>query len=148
MQHIWRVSAGLSRCFNCTTVHLYMRLLATETRSTTGPLFTSQCLYATSLPTLYSMVWHWRISSATMVFHWPKLLALFLSSTVFPLSSFFQWVGIMRLVLWGLALPTFLMTIIINSQYHSKWLKADIQLEILQGYQKTLQNRKVRTARA
>ena len=55
-------------------------------------LFPSHCLCGTILPTLYSMVWVLSVSTVAgpMFFYWPKLLAPFLSSTVFHFSSFFQ----------------------------------------------------------
>ena len=42
------------------------------------------------LAAMYSMVWHWRISRACIILLYrPKLLSPFLSSNVFPFSSFF-----------------------------------------------------------
>ena len=83
-------------------IGMFMLLLAAEPRSPTGTLFPTPCHCGTILLTLYSIVWDWRFSRAgIMIFYWTKLLAPFLSSTVFPLSfSFSRW------VLWGWGLWT------------------------------------------
>ena len=48
--------------------------------------------------TLYSMEWYWNaLRAGPMFFKWPKLLAYFMSSIVFPLSSFVLQVGIVGL---------------------------------------------------
>ena len=69
-------------------------LLAVEPRSTPGLLFRSQCLYGSILPTLYSMVWDFRVSRAGLIlFYWPTLLASVWSSTLFTFFYFFLLVG-------------------------------------------------------
>ena len=42
-------------------IGILMRLLGAEPRSTSGPLFHSQCPCGTILLTLYSMMWDWRV---------------------------------------------------------------------------------------
>ena len=62
---------------------IFMCLLVEEPRSTSGHLFSSQCLCGMILLTIYSMVWVWQISRAERkLFYWPKLLSPFLFSTV------------------------------------------------------------------
>ena len=60
------VCAGAGYTLRCdrTSVHLCMRLLAAEPRSTAGLLFLCQYLCGTILVTPYSMVWDWRVSRA------------------------------------------------------------------------------------
>ena len=54
-----------------------------------GTFIPSQWACGTILQTLYLMVWDWRVSRAGPMFlYWPKFLSPFLSSTVFPFSSF------------------------------------------------------------
>ena len=73
-----------------------MRPLATEPRSTTGPLFFSQFPRGTILLTLYSVVCDRRVSKTGPIpFYWFRLLYQFLlffyfyySSTIFPYPSF------------------------------------------------------------
>ena len=61
-------------------------------------LIPCQCLCGTILLTLYSMVCDWWVVKARrMLFHCPKLLTPFLSSTVFLFSYFFLRVGILQL---------------------------------------------------
>ena len=89
-----RCQCGLHAVPGRTSVHLIMRLLAAEPRSTTGPSFPSQCLCGTILLPMYSMVWDWRISrSVPMLYYWPKLL----DPHCFKLSL----LSVYRLVLWG-----------------------------------------------
>ena len=64
-----------------------MHLPAAEPRIISWLLFPSVCLCGTILLTLYSMVWDWRVLIAE------PMLAYFLSSTVFHISSFFPWVN-------------------------------------------------------
>ena len=68
----------------------------------------------TILVTLYSIVWHWWFSEqGHYYFYYPQMFAPFLSSLVFPFSSFFLCVGIVWLgssdryqsLTPGLALP-------------------------------------------
>ena len=67
-----------------------MRLLAAEHRRIEGLLFLYQCLCGTIFPTQQSMVWGWKVLRAgQMLFYQPLLITPFLSSTVFPFSSFF-----------------------------------------------------------
>ena len=71
-----------------------MCLLAAEPHDIYSPL--SVC--GTILLTLYVMVWDWRVlRGGPMLFYWPRLLAPFLFSPVFPSSSSFLWVGIVGL---------------------------------------------------
>ena len=106
-----------------------MRFLAAEPRSTTGPLFPSQCSSGTILLAMCSMVWDWRVSKAGLIlFYWPKRSIPTIVFYYFPLSLFFSigWycgVGIFGLIgcislSLSLELWTFLVIIIIkiNSQ--------------------------------
>ena len=69
-----------------------------EPRSIDGLLFPYQYLCGTILVTPCLMVSDRRVSRAgPMPFYWPKLLAHFLSPTVFPFSSFILWVGVVGL---------------------------------------------------
>ena len=75
-------------------IGILMRLLAAEPRSTTGPLFPSQCPCKTFLLTLYSIVWDWRVSRAGLnAFYCHKLVYPFSSSTILHFSSFCLQVG-------------------------------------------------------
>ena len=70
-------------------IGILMCLPAVEPRSTAGLLFPSQYLSGTICLTPYSMVWDWRVSRAgPMPFLLARLLSPFLSSTIFPFSSF------------------------------------------------------------
>ena len=79
---------GLHTVFR-SNIGILIRLFAVEPCSTAGPLFPSQCFGGTIVLTMYSMVWDWRVSRAEpMLFHWPKLLYPFSSSTIFPVLVF------------------------------------------------------------
>ena len=56
-------------------IGILMGLLAAQPRSIEGHLFTCECQCGTILPTLYSMVWDWRVSRAWPIrFYWPFLV--------------------------------------------------------------------------
>ena len=89
-------SASYAPCLGRTSVHI----CASSLQNVAVPQGVCLCQYLcwTFLVTPYSMVWHWRVSRAgPMLFYWPKLLAPFLSPTVFPFSSFILWVGVVGL---------------------------------------------------
>ena len=76
---------------------LMHRLAAEPCRA--GLLFPS----GTTLLTLYSMVWDWRVSRAgPMLLYWPKLLYPYYSLLLF----FPSLLSVFRLVLWGFGLRT------------------------------------------
>ena len=82
--------AGYLRSMLWPQIGTLVRLLSEVPHRIEEPLSHSQCLYGTILLTLCSMVWDWRVSEArTIHFYRLYLLAPFLSSTDFPLSSFF-----------------------------------------------------------
>ena len=64
--------------------------LAAEPQSTAGLLFPCQYPCGMILLTLYLMVWDWQGSRQ-------GAMPPFLSPTVFPLSSFILWIGIVGL---------------------------------------------------
>ena len=69
---------------------ILMRHLDAGPRNTAGLLFSCQCLCGMILATLISTVWDGRVFRVgSMLFYWPILISPFLSSTVFPFSSFF-----------------------------------------------------------
>ena len=79
-------------------IGILIRFLVAEPSSTKVPLFLFQSPCGTILLTLYSILWDNRVSRVgQMLFYWPKLFHNFLSSTIFPFSSFHQSVGIVRL---------------------------------------------------
>ena len=82
------------------TAHWYtlMPLLVAEPHSIAEFLFPFQYLCGTILVTPYSMVWDWRVSRAgQMPFYWTSCSLPFVSSHVFPFSSFILWIGIVGL---------------------------------------------------
>ena len=80
-----------------------MRLLAAEPLSVAGLSFLSLYLGETILLThVFDGVGLAGFKSRANVFLLPKLLVPFLSSTVFPFSSFFVWIGVVGLGQKGL----------------------------------------------
>ena len=78
-------------------IGILMHHLATETRSTTGLLFSSQCPSGTILLTPYSMVWDWRVSRAEpMLFYClsssiPTIVFYYFSLSLLPILRFGLW---------------------------------------------------------
>ena len=71
---------------------ILIRHIAAKPRSTAEPLFPSQCLFGTTILTLYSMVWYWRVSRAgPMPFYLPKLLYPYYSLQLFFAFSSKGW---------------------------------------------------------
>ena len=107
-----RVTRGALDAHRCNS-----RLVAEGPRSTTGPLFTSQCPCGTFFLTPYSIMCDCRVLRAgPMLIYWLKLLYPFLSSTIF-FFLFFLSIGwycgdeVFGLIEWhslssSLALPT------------------------------------------
>ena len=76
-------------------IGMLMCLLAAEPRSIARLFFSFQYLCGTFLVKLYLTVWDWwDLRTGPMLSYWPKLLAPFLSSTVFTFYSSVLWVGI------------------------------------------------------
>ena len=67
-------------------IGILMRLLGTEPYSAGGLSFISQYSCGTILGTVYSMVRDWQVLCEPMIYYWPKLIATFLSYTVFPFT--------------------------------------------------------------
>ena len=79
-------------------IGILTHLLTIELRSIAGVLFPSRYLSGMILLTLFPMVWDWRILRAgPMSFYWPSYSLHFMSPTVFPISVFLLWVGIVGL---------------------------------------------------
>ena len=87
--------ADYTHCFGRTLVYV---LIAAEPRSAIGFLFPSQCFCGTILSALYSMVWDRRGSTGrASAFLLAQAAHPLLSSSVFALSCFFVYGGIVGL---------------------------------------------------
>ena len=75
----------MCQCGLHTVLWAHIGSLASEPRSTAGPLFNSQCKSGTILLTLFSMVWDWQVSRAGPMFF---IGLSFSIPTIFPFLFF------------------------------------------------------------
>ena len=114
-------------------IGILIRFLAVESGSTTGPLFSSQCPCGTTLLTLYSIVWDWRVSIAgPMRFYWPKLHYPLLSSTIFLFLfflsiGFYCWPGVFGFIWCRSVFPCLAVPISFNNNNNNIALEPTLQ---------------------